>query len=74
MKNAEEELKDTRLLSDDAFNKSDFLRAAIISNKAVIRFANRFADLASEMASRETDPDKERGIRNHSENLPPGTG
>jgi formate C-acetyltransferase len=53
---AEDELKNTKLLSDEAIDKSDFLRASIIANNAVIRFSGRFADLATEMSTFESDP------------------
>lgn len=53
---AEEELRNTKINSETAVNKADFLRAVIIAHKAIIRFANRFANLAEEMAAKEKDP------------------
>jgi pyruvate-formate lyase len=53
---AEEELNLIRFTDTvDTVNKAHFLQAVIISLKAVIHLANRFADLATEMASKEGD-------------------
>ncbi|MFC1532160.1 glycyl radical protein [Thermodesulfobacteriota bacterium] len=52
---AELELKNTRITSADSVGKIYFLRAVIIAHKAVIRFANRFSALATEMAEKEKD-------------------
>lgn len=53
---AEQELRDLRYTSLDAIKKADFLRAVIIVLPAIIRLANRFANLAAEQASQQTDP------------------
>jgi pyruvate formate-lyase/glycerol dehydratase family glycyl radical enzyme len=53
---AEQELSKTRLTSQDAFEKADFLRAVIICNKAILRFAARFADLAAKLSRTEPNP------------------
>lgn len=53
---AETELSSTRLNSSNAVGKADFLRAALIALHATIRLAKRFSLLATEMASKETDP------------------
>lgn len=60
---AEEELRSTRMLSDDAFDKIYFLKAVIIAHKAIIRFANRFADLAEEMATKEADHTRKQELK-----------
>jgi pyruvate formate-lyase/glycerol dehydratase family glycyl radical enzyme len=53
---AEKELRRTRLNSQEAFDKVDYLRAVIMANKAILRFVARFAKLAREMASKEFSP------------------
>jgi len=53
IEDAEEELKNLRYTSTDAIKKADFLKSVIIINKAVVRLANRFADVAAEMAFKE---------------------
>jgi pyruvate formate-lyase/glycerol dehydratase family glycyl radical enzyme len=52
---AEKELRTLKYLSTDDVRKADFLRSVIIANTAIVRIARRFADLATEMASREKD-------------------
>lgn len=52
---AEAELKKLRYNNADEIKKADFLRAVIIVNQAIVRLANRFADLATEMATKEAD-------------------
>ena len=59
---AEEELKNVRFTSADSVKKVDFLKAVIISLKAIIRFANGFADLATEMALTEEDPTRKKEL------------
>lgn len=57
IREAEEELDKIRFTgSAQKIEKARFLKAVIISLEAVIRLANRFADLATEMASKEVDP------------------
>src|SRR5512142_1137175 len=48
--NAKAELERTRFSSAGAVQKTYFLKSVILSHEAVIRFANRFADLAETMA------------------------
>jgi pyruvate formate-lyase/glycerol dehydratase family glycyl radical enzyme len=55
VKDAEEELRNVKYLSADDVKKADFLRSVIIADKAIVRIAHRFGDLATEMASRERD-------------------
>ena len=50
---AEQELKTLRYTSLDAIKKADFLRAVIIAIPALIRLANRYADLAGRQAAME---------------------
>ena len=59
---AGEELKNTRFTSADSVNKVYFLKSVIIAHKAIIRFANRFADLATEMAAKEGDPTRQKEL------------
>jgi pyruvate-formate lyase len=59
---AEEELKIMRYNSADSIKKAYFLKSVIITQKAIIRFAWRFADLAAEMAQRETNPDRKKEL------------
>jgi pyruvate formate-lyase/glycerol dehydratase family glycyl radical enzyme len=59
---AEKELRNTKIKSEDAVHKVDFLKSVIIAHKAIIRFANRFADLAALEASKETDPDRKQEL------------
>lgn len=59
---AEEELSKVRLINREAFEKADYLRSVIISNKAVLRFAIRFADLASNLARKESDPVRKKEL------------
>ncbi|MFC1532382.1 glycyl radical protein [Thermodesulfobacteriota bacterium] len=55
IKEAENELRGIEIVNDDAVDKRDFLQAVIIAQKALIRFASRFADLAQNMAENEKD-------------------
>lgn len=59
---AETELGRTRCMNADAVKKVDYLKSVIIAHKAIIRFANRFANRAAEMASRETDPTRRKEL------------
>ncbi|MBN1850027.1 MAG: formate C-acetyltransferase, partial [Deltaproteobacteria bacterium] len=52
---AESELSATRLNGIAAVRKADFLRAVLIALPAVIRLAERFSILATEMAQKEKD-------------------
>jgi pyruvate formate-lyase/glycerol dehydratase family glycyl radical enzyme len=62
LEEAEEELKSTRFTSADSVKKAHFLKSVIIAHKAIIRFANRFADLAKEMAAEEKDPTRKKEL------------
>jgi formate C-acetyltransferase len=61
---AEQELASTRLTSAEAIEKSDLLHAIVIANKAVVRFAGRYADLAAELAGNENDPSRRAELEN----------
>jgi formate C-acetyltransferase len=52
---AEREIQKLEYGHPDALKKLYFLNAVIIAHKAIIRFANRFAVLADEMAKNEND-------------------
>ncbi|MEM1552999.1 MAG: pyruvate formate lyase family protein [Candidatus Bathyarchaeia archaeon] len=52
----ENELNNLRILTFEDLEKKIFLEAAKIVLKAIIRFANRYADLAEKLASEEKDP------------------
>ncbi|CAG0945078.1 partial formate C-acetyltransferase, partial [Anaerolineae bacterium] len=60
---AQSELKNLRYTSADAIKKADFLHAVIITHTAIVRLANRFADLATEMATKETDATREQELQ-----------
>src|SRR5512142_48571 len=53
---AEQALCNIRYWDADAIVRADFLQSVIIANRAIVRLAGRFADLATEMAGRESDP------------------
>ncbi len=62
IKDAEEELKNLRFLKAGSVEKGHFLNAVIISLNAIIRFANRFAGLAEQMAVKEKDPTRKKEL------------
>src|SRR4030042_6917778 len=59
---AGKELDNLKLLGTGSVEKGHFLNAVIIQLKAVIRFAGRFAVLAEEIASGETDPSRKKDL------------
>jgi pyruvate formate-lyase/glycerol dehydratase family glycyl radical enzyme len=59
---AEEEFSKLRLLSAGSVEKGHFLNAVIISLNAIIRFAQRFAVLAEQMAAKEKDPVRKKEL------------
>src|SRR5512145_108832 len=65
---AEEELKNIRMLSPEAIKKADFLKAVIAAQKAVIHLADRFADLAARMALKEKDHFRKKELERIAEN------
>ncbi|MEM2867934.1 MAG: pyruvate formate lyase family protein [Candidatus Bathyarchaeia archaeon] len=63
IREAEEELRKIRFIGNaDAVNKTYFLKAVIIALKAVIRFANRYAELAKKMATFEQNPQRRKEL------------
>jgi len=52
---AEEELGKLRYTDSEAILKADFLKSVIIAHQAIIRIAERFANLAREMSAKETN-------------------
>lgn len=65
---AVEELHGIRMLSPDAIKKSDFLKAVIIAQKAVIHLAGRFAALVTQMASKEKNSARKKELEQIAEN------
>ena len=59
---AEEELKGLKFFAPGSVEKSHFLNAVIISLKGIIRFAERFSELASQMAWNEKDPVRKKEL------------
>ncbi len=59
---AEEELRSLRFTDADAVKKADFLKSVIIAYEAILRIAERFANLAAEMATSEEDPVRKREL------------
>jgi formate C-acetyltransferase len=57
VREAEEQLDSLDLTDPSDFAKWHFLKAVIIADKAVIKWARRFADLAREKSREETDPE-----------------
>lgn len=55
IKEAEEYLSNLSGASIEDINKRDFYKSIIITSKGIIRFANRYADKAEEIASTEQD-------------------
>jgi pyruvate formate-lyase/glycerol dehydratase family glycyl radical enzyme len=53
---AEEELANIRFTKAHSIGKAYFLSSVILAHRAIVRFAQRFAELASEMAARERNP------------------
>jgi pyruvate formate-lyase/glycerol dehydratase family glycyl radical enzyme len=60
---AEQELKELRFVSADAVRKAHFLKAVIIVHRGLIRFVERFAELAEEMAGKATDPARKKELK-----------
>ncbi|MFC1592862.1 glycyl radical protein [Candidatus Omnitrophota bacterium] len=62
IREAEQELDKLSAISVDGQEKRDYLKAVIISLKAAISFARRYAALAREMAEQETDAGRKREL------------
>ncbi len=67
IKEVEGELKDLKLWQAEDFEKKYFLEAVLITLKAAINFANRFAALAKEMTGKEADPIRKAELEKISE-------
>lgn len=59
---AEEELRKWDASRPDSMEKIAYLKSVIIAHKAIIRFAERFANLAGEMAAKEPDPTRKKEL------------
>jgi len=60
---AEKELKSMKVLTRDDVEKKYFLEAMVMVLKAVIRLAERYADVAEMMAAKEKDPQRKRELK-----------
>jgi pyruvate formate-lyase/glycerol dehydratase family glycyl radical enzyme len=56
IEDAERELRNLRYTDADPVKKADFLKSVIIADRAIVRLAHRFAELAQRMAESEADP------------------
>lgn len=63
MNEAEEELKNIRFFRKDDIEKKQFLESAIISLKAIIRFANRLSEIAEIKAKKEINPENQERLQ-----------
>jgi len=68
IKDAEEELRNLKIWEPAALDKKSFLEAAIISMKAAVKFAERFAALARSMAEKEEDAKRKAELITIAEN------
>jgi len=59
---AEQEKRNLNFNDAGTMEKAHFLEAVIIAHKAVIRWANRYADLATAMAAEEKDPTRKKEL------------
>lgn len=59
---ARQELSEIRFESPDAADRAVYLRSIVIAQSAVIRFAERYADLATAMADSESKPARRREL------------
>lgn len=59
---AEDELNKMDMTNPDSMEKIAFLRSVIIAQKAVIRFAERFATLAEDMAAKEGNQTRKKEL------------
>ena len=59
---AKKELEKVRFTSADAIKRADYMRAVIIAYEAFIRYANRFAAIAEQQASKETNPIRKKEL------------
>jgi formate C-acetyltransferase len=64
---AQQQLNILPIGTSEALSKKDFLEAVIISCNAVIALANRYADLAADMAQKESDPARKKELEDISQ-------
>ena len=64
---AESELAALRYTDSDAPAKSAYLKSVILANKALVRYSQRFAQLAADLAQIEQDPQRQRELQNIAE-------
>lgn len=62
IRDAKAELRQLQFFSADAIEKRDFLEAVILSLSAIVRIARRFADLAQQLASTETNTRRKKEL------------
>ena len=62
VKDAEEELRNLRFWSANDIKKGHFLQSVIIALPAIVRIANRYGDLATELAKKEKDPKRKKEL------------
>jgi formate C-acetyltransferase len=62
-RDAASELKTLRYFSSEDIKKADFLRSVIIINEALVRLSRRYADLAGDMARKETDATRKNELK-----------
>ena len=68
IEDCEKNIKAQKVARKEDQEKVDFWNAVIISCKACIKYANRFAALAKEMAETEKDPERKKELLQISEN------
>ena len=62
IKEAEDYLSQLKGITIEEINQIDFYRSVILTSKGIIRFANRYADEAENMAQRETDETRKKEL------------
>jgi pyruvate formate-lyase/glycerol dehydratase family glycyl radical enzyme len=67
IKEIEEELRNLRFFSLEAVEKKLFLTASLITLKAVIRLADRYAEAAEKLAESEKDPHRQKQLQRMAE-------
>lgn len=60
---AEAEMEQLDVANPDHLKKRQFLQAVLIANRAVIRFAERYADEADRLAAEEENPDRKAELQ-----------
>ncbi|MFD3157788.1 glycyl radical protein [Haloimpatiens sp. FM7330] len=62
IKEAQEELEKVDISDNDGIRRRAFLQSIIITNKAVIEFANRYSKLAEELAHKENNENRKKEL------------